>query len=140
MERVFHNILNVQVYIDNLLIHTDTHEKHLEVLNKVEAPPQDGNGGYLDATTTKWKNNSVNNVMQFFKRQMFRAALPGDIRKVVAQNNQNTIILGDIYQVETNTQREAISKTTRPWKPSMRMTRMKLLPSRTGKTRGSKTN
>jgi hypothetical protein len=46
-------------------------ESYMAYENKVEAPPQDGNGGYLDATTTKWKNDSVNNVMQFFKMQLF---------------------------------------------------------------------
>jgi len=42
--------------------------------------------------------------------QLFRAALPGDIRKVVAQHNQNTITLDDMYQVATNKQGEAFSK------------------------------
>ncbi len=37
MEGVLCDILNVLVYIDDLLIHTDTHEKHLEVLDKVLA-------------------------------------------------------------------------------------------------------
>jgi hypothetical protein len=85
-------------------------ESYTAYENKVEAPPQDGNRGYLDATATKWK--SVNNVMPFFKIQLFRAALPGDIHKVVAQHNQNTITLEDMYQVATDTQREAGSKTT----------------------------
>jgi len=48
--------------------------------------------------------------MQFFKMQLFRAALPGDIRKVVAQHNQNTITLDDMYQVATNKQGEAFPK------------------------------
>jgi hypothetical protein len=59
-------------------------ESYAAYKNKVEAPPQDGNWGYLDATATKWKNNSVNNMLQFFKRQLFRAALPGDLQKAVA--------------------------------------------------------
>jgi hypothetical protein len=46
-------------------------ESYAAYKNKVEAPPQGANGGYLDATATKWKNNSVNNVMQFFKMQLF---------------------------------------------------------------------
>jgi len=82
--------------------------------NKVEAPPQDVNRGYLDATVTKWKNDSVNNVMQFFNMHLFWAGLPGNIWKVVAQHNQNTSTLDDMYQVATDTQREASSKTTRP--------------------------
>ncbi len=37
MEGVLHDILNLLVYIDDLLVHTDTHDKHLEVLDKVSA-------------------------------------------------------------------------------------------------------
>jgi hypothetical protein len=37
MEGVLHDIPNVLVYIDDLLVHTDTHQKHLSVLNKVLA-------------------------------------------------------------------------------------------------------
>jgi hypothetical protein len=35
MEGVLGNIQNVIVYIDDLLIHSDTHEKHLQILEKV---------------------------------------------------------------------------------------------------------
>jgi hypothetical protein len=35
MEGVLHDISYVLVYIDDLLIHMDTNEKHLEVLDKV---------------------------------------------------------------------------------------------------------
>jgi gas vesicle protein len=86
-------------------------ESYAAYENKVEAPPQDANGGYLDATATK--NNSINNVIQFLKIKLFRAALPGDIREVVAQHNQNTITLYNMYQVATDTQRKAGSKTMR---------------------------
>jgi Reverse transcriptase (RNA-dependent DNA polymerase) len=37
MEGVLHDIPNVLFYIDDLLVHTDTHEKHLKVLDKVLA-------------------------------------------------------------------------------------------------------
>jgi Reverse transcriptase (RNA-dependent DNA polymerase) len=37
MEGVLHDIPNVLVYIDDLLVHTDTHEKHLQVLDQVLA-------------------------------------------------------------------------------------------------------
>jgi hypothetical protein len=73
-------------------------------------PQHNANGGYLNTTATKWKNNSVNNVMQFFKMQLFWAALPGDICKVMVQHDQNSITLDDMYQVATTTQREAGSK------------------------------
>ncbi len=37
MEGVLRNIPNELVYIDDLLVHTDTHEKHLQVLDQVLA-------------------------------------------------------------------------------------------------------
>ncbi len=37
MEGVFRDFPNVLVYIEDLLVHTDTHEKHLDVLDKVLA-------------------------------------------------------------------------------------------------------
>jgi hypothetical protein len=37
MEGVLRDIHNVLVYIDNLLVRTDTHEKHLQVLDQVLA-------------------------------------------------------------------------------------------------------
>jgi hypothetical protein len=36
-EGVLHDINNILVYIDDLLVHTNTHEKHLEALDKVLA-------------------------------------------------------------------------------------------------------
>ncbi len=38
MEGVLRDIQNVLVYIDDLLVQTDTHEKHLKVLDQVLAP------------------------------------------------------------------------------------------------------
>ncbi len=37
MKGVLHDIPNVLIYIDDLLVHTDTHEKHLQVLDQVLA-------------------------------------------------------------------------------------------------------
>jgi hypothetical protein len=56
-------------------------ESYAAYENKVEEPPQDrhGNVGFLDGTATQWKNDAVNNMLQFFKMQLFRAALPGDL-------------------------------------------------------------
>jgi hypothetical protein len=42
--------------------------------------------------------------------QLFRAALPAELRKVVAQRNPNTLTLDDMYQIATDTQREAKPK------------------------------
>jgi len=80
--------------------------------NKVAAPQQDTKGGYLEATATKWRNDLENNAMQFFKMQLFRAALPGEIRHVVAQKDQTHITLDDMYQIATMVQRESGSHTS----------------------------
>jgi hypothetical protein len=53
-------------------------------------------------------------MLQFFKMQLFRAALLGDLQKAVAQHNQNTITLDDMYQIATDTHRESGAKTSRP--------------------------
>jgi hypothetical protein len=86
--------------------------------NKVPEPPTDAHGlgqvGLLEATATQWKNDTVNNMLQFFKMQLFRASLPGDLRKAMAQHDQNTITLDDMYQVATDTQRESGTKASKP--------------------------
>jgi hypothetical protein len=43
-------------------------------------------------------------MLQFFKMQLFWASLPGDLRKAMAQHDQTTITLDDMYQVATDTQ------------------------------------
>ncbi len=37
--------------------------------------------------------------------QLFRAALPGEIQKVIPQHNQTTMTLDDMYRIATTTQR-----------------------------------
>jgi hypothetical protein len=46
----------------------------------------------------------------FQNATFFWAALPGNICKVVAQHDQNTMTLDDMYQIATTTQREAGAK------------------------------
>jgi hypothetical protein len=53
-------------------------------------------------------------MLQFFKMQLFRASLPRDLRKAVAQHDQTTITLDDMYQVATDTQRESGLKNSKP--------------------------
>jgi hypothetical protein len=84
---------------------------------KIPEPPTDAHGlgrvGLLENTSTQWKNDTVNNMLQFFKMQLFRASLV-DLRKAVAQHDQTTITLDDMYQVATYTQRESGSKASKP--------------------------
>jgi hypothetical protein len=55
----------------------------------------------------EWRDEALNNAQQFLKMQIFRAALPAELQKVVAQRNPNTLTLDDMYQIATDTQREA---------------------------------
>jgi hypothetical protein len=55
----------------------------------------------------QWKDEALNNAQQFLKMQLFWAALTPELRKVVAQRNPNTMTLDDMYQIATDTQREA---------------------------------
>ncbi len=54
METVLHNISNILVYIDDVLLHTATHEEHLQVLERVfERLHQNHLKVNLDKTTPK---------------------------------------------------------------------------------------
>jgi hypothetical protein len=76
--------------------------------NKPAAPAHhDVNGGFTMPTARRWRDEALNNAQQFLKMQRFRAALPADLQKVVAQKNPNTLTLDDMYQITTDTQREA---------------------------------
>ena len=55
----------------------------------------------------QWKDDVLNNTQQFLKMQLFRAALTPELRKVVAQRDPNNMTLDDMYQIATDTQREA---------------------------------
>jgi len=93
-------------------------ESHVAYNNKVPEPPTDAHGfghvGLLENTAKQWTNETVNNMLQFFKMQLFRASLPGNLRKAVAQHDQTTIMLDDMYQVATDTQRESGQKASKP--------------------------
>jgi hypothetical protein len=93
-------------------------ESYVAYNNKIPEPPTDTHGlghvGLLENTAKQWINDTVNNMLQFFKMQLFRASLPGDLRKAVAQHDQTTITLDDMYQVATDTQRESGLKASKP--------------------------
>jgi hypothetical protein len=76
--------------------------------NKPPAPANfDVNNGFTMPVCRQWKDDVLNNTQQFLKMQLFRAALTPELRKVVAQRNPNTMTLDDMYQIATDTQREA---------------------------------
>jgi len=67
----------------------------------------DVNNGLTMPVCRQWRDDALSNAQQFLKMQLFRAALTPDLRKVIAQRNPNTMTLDDIYQIVTDTQREA---------------------------------
>jgi hypothetical protein len=67
----------------------------------------DVNNGYTNAVCRQWRDEALNNAQQFLKMQLFRAALTPELRKIVAQRNPNTMTLDDMYQIATDTQRDA---------------------------------
>jgi hypothetical protein len=76
--------------------------------NKPPAPANfDVNNGFTMPVCRQWKDDVLNNTQQFLKMQLFRAALTPELQKVVAQRNPNTMTLDDMYQIATDTQREA---------------------------------
>jgi hypothetical protein len=76
--------------------------------NKPPAPSNfDVNNGFTMLVCRQWKDDVLNNTQQFLKMQLFRAALTPELRKVVAQRNPNTMTLDNMYQIATDTQREA---------------------------------
>ena len=93
-------------------------ESYAAYNNKAAEPPTDAQGlgrvGLLENTAKQWTNDTANNMLQFFKMQLFRASLPGDLRKAVAQHDPTTMTLDEMYQVATDTQRESGLKTTKP--------------------------
>jgi len=56
--------------------------------NKPAAPAHHHvNGGFTISLARHWRDEALNNAQQFLKMQLFRAALPAELRKVVAQKN-----------------------------------------------------
>ncbi len=93
-------------------------ESYVAYNNKAPEPPTDTQGlghvGLLENTVKQWTSDTANNMLQFFKMQHFRASLPGDLRKAMAQHDPTTMTLDDMYQVATDTQRESGLKASKP--------------------------
>ena len=83
-------------------------ESYASYENKPAAPANfDVNNGFTMPVCRQWRDDVLNNTQQFLKMQLFRAALTPELRKVVAQRDPNNMTLDDMYQITTDTQREA---------------------------------
>jgi hypothetical protein len=51
-------------------------------------------------------------MFNFFKMNLFKAALTPELRSVIAQQDQETMMIKKMYQVATTAQREGKGKTT----------------------------
>jgi hypothetical protein len=68
-------------------------ESYASYENKPAAPAHhDVNGGFTMPRARQWRYEALNNAQQFLKMQLFRAALPAELWKVVAQRNPNTLM------------------------------------------------
>jgi hypothetical protein len=81
-------------------------ESYKTYWDKAEGPNNNLNGGIRNNVITTYINNHCANLMNFFKMNIFRAALPPEIRHVVGQQNQNELTLTQIYDRATLQQRE----------------------------------
>jgi len=83
-------------------------ESYASYENKPPEPANfDVNNGFTMPVCRQWKDDVLNNTQQFLKMQLFRAALTPELRKVIAQRDPNNMTLDDMYQITTDTQREA---------------------------------
>jgi len=82
-------------------------ESYANYENKQAAPAHhDVNRGFTMPLARWWRDEALNNAQEFLKMQLFRAALPAKLRKVVAQKNPNMLTLVNMYQIATDTQRD----------------------------------
>jgi hypothetical protein len=51
-------------------------------------------------------------MFNFFKMNLFKAALTPELRSIIAQQDQETMMIKKMYQVATTAQREGKGKTT----------------------------
>jgi hypothetical protein len=54
-------------------------ESYSNYRNKAVTPVTVDNNGYMTATADRWNRDTVNNMMQFFKLQLFLVALPSKL-------------------------------------------------------------
>jgi hypothetical protein len=77
---------------------------------KIPYPHNDVNGGISNATFRRFLRQYDAMWVNFFKMNLFKAALTPELRSVVAQQEQDTITIKKMYQVATTAQRELKGK------------------------------
>ncbi len=77
---------------------------------KIPYPHNDVNGGISNNSFRRFLRQYDVMWVNFFKMNLFKAALTPEIRSVVAQQEQKTITIKRMYQVATTAQRELKGK------------------------------
>ncbi len=77
---------------------------------KIPYPHNDINGGISNAAFRRFLRQYDAMWVNFFKMNLFKAALTPELRSVVAQQDQETITIKKMYQVATTAQRELKGK------------------------------
>ncbi len=77
---------------------------------KIPYPHNDVNGGISNAAFRRFLRQYDAMWINFFKMNLFKAALTPELRSVVAQQEQDTITIKKMYQVATTAQRELKGK------------------------------
>ncbi len=77
-----------------------------EYYAKIPYPHNDVNGGISNNTFRRFLRQYDAMWINFFKMNLFKAALTPELRSVVAQQEQETITIKRMYQVATTAQRE----------------------------------
>ncbi len=77
---------------------------------KIPYPHNDINGGISNAAFRRFLRQYDAMWINFFKMNLFKAALTPELRSVVAQQEQETITIKRMYQVATTAQRELKGK------------------------------
>jgi len=66
---------------------------------KPDRPAQEAGGGYSDASLTKAINDNVDNFANFMFTQMFKAADPENVRRLLSHKDQTRLTVEDAYKV-----------------------------------------
>jgi len=66
---------------------------------KPDQPAQQAQGGYSEDNLTKYANNSVDSFANFMFTQMFKAAAPENVGRLLSHKDQTRLTVEDAYKV-----------------------------------------
>jgi len=66
---------------------------------KPDRPAQQAQGGNSEDNLTKYTNDSINSFTNFMFTQMFKAAAPENVRRLLSHKDQTRLTVEDAYKV-----------------------------------------